>query len=265
VWVGTRHGLVYYEYGQWTEINCPRFPELSITVTKLAIDHQDQLWVATNKGLYKRNGESLCYYPVDSTVGNPNLIDLAVESEGDVWALSFERLYQITPESIIYHSSYQTVLPKRMITCEFDKAGALWIGSRYNGLFKFDYRKGITLNYNKNNSSLPTNSIYDIAFDSDNHLWLATNFGVAEFSDSLLNHYESSFEGIPHNLILTVEIDSRQRLWIGSASGLSVYDGTSWTVYNSFNSTFLSDWIFSISPDDNGAWVGTDYGLIRVR
>jgi hypothetical protein len=96
--------------------------------------------------------------------------------------------------------------------------------SHGKGLTKFDGTNWTT--YNMDNSSLPSNTIWDIKFDKDNYLWLATcDGGIALFNGSnywvVLNKANS---GIATNSPSSIEIDKDNTKWIASyGDGLSVF------------------------------------------
>ena len=68
---------------------------------------------------------------------------------------------------------------------------------------------------------------------------------------------------IPSNNINSLTIDEKADKWIGTTNGLTKYDGTKWTIFNTFNSGISSNFIVSLTIDVNGnIWIGTNNGLV---
>jgi hypothetical protein len=78
---------------------------------------------------------------------------------------------------------------------------------------------------------------------------------------------------IPSRLLNAIEIDDESRKWIATEpvcgggictdGGLAVFDGYTWFVYDSINSTLNSNFIGSVHIDaDNVVWAGTRYGEV---
>lgn len=63
---------------------------------------------------------------------------------------------------------------------------------------------------------------------------------------------------MPDNRVNKVVLDSAQRVWCATEYGVAMFDGVTWTVYNSLNSGLTDNYIRSIAFDATGRlWVGT--------
>ena len=54
-------------------------------------------------------------------------------------------------------------------------------------------------NYNTANSGIPANSVWDLAVDSNNTIWMATDYGMASFDGVNWNTYDVNNAPIPAN------------------------------------------------------------------
>ena len=55
-------------------------------------------------------------------------------------------------------------------------------------------------NWNTNNSDINTNSINSLAVDSNNNVWLATNFGITKFDGINWTFYNDVNSPLPNNI-----------------------------------------------------------------
>ena len=63
------------------------------------------------------------------------------------------------------------------------------------------------------------------------------------------------------NYILSIAIEGSNE-WIGTDSGLVKFDGTTWTLYDSLNTSLPINDVQAIAIDRNGnKWIGTNFGL----
>ncbi len=66
---------------------------------------------------------------------------------------------------------------------ETDQSGHLWIAT-FNGIYRYSPGDKSLINFNKQNSGIKSNEIFDIAFDSGGRLWLGTMNGPIVLSVS---------------------------------------------------------------------------------
>ena len=101
---------------------------------------------------------------------------------------------------------------KNRVTLKIDKQNNKWVGTRLNGLFKFD---GINwVNYNTKNSGLVDDTIRSLAFDSKDNLWVGTQHGLSKFDGINWTSYTTANSGLKSNIIRVIEIDKSDVKWI---------------------------------------------------
>jgi ligand-binding sensor domain-containing protein len=118
--------------------------------------------------------------------------------------------------------------------------------------------------YTTSNSGIPDNSIWDLAVDSSNTIWIATDYGLGSFDGTNWNIYDVNNAPIPansNNDIFAVFIDDVDHVWIGTDGGyLLEFDhfNNVWTDHTTF--TFGD--IHVIRQDQDGhMWVGHSNGV----
>ncbi len=119
-----------------------------------------------------------------------------------------------------------------------DQNNQTWLGTIGEGVFFFD---GIQwINFNEDNSPLPTNWVTSIAIDSNNVKWIGTfgnTGGLTRFDGENWKIYNLEDYGISGNTTYDLKIDTHGRYWMGSYwEGLIEFDGdSSFQKYNSGN------------------------------
>lgn len=133
----------------------------------------------------------------------------------------------------------------------------LWLGSKDEGLVKFNKITGDYVIFNIGNSTLPNNSILSLAIDSSQILWVGTKSGLCEIRSSKWINYPN----LKDYDINTIEIDEFNNKWLGtSENGLIKLNGEKLHIYNTSNSGITSNSINAVLIDktDNLKWLGVE-------
>ncbi|NOZ46106.1 MAG: T9SS type A sorting domain-containing protein, partial [Chlorobi bacterium] len=123
----------------------------------------------------------------------------------------------------------------------------------YTGLGK--YSTTDTVLFTSGNSDLPDNHVYDIAYDQNSNIWVATASGLAVFDGTTTTGwtiYNTSNSDIPSNSVTAIAIKGDNK-WFGFSTGnVAMFNGTTWTVFDdSFNGSINA---IAIDGDDN-VWI----------
>lgn len=107
---------------------------------------------------------------------------------------------------------------------------------------------------------LPDENVLDVAVDQNNHLWFATQEGVAKFDRTSWVVYTTA-DGLLDNFINCIAIAPNGDVWAGTDAGVSRYDGVSWTTYT-FADGLLNNLVNHIAVDMDGiVWIGVTGGV----
>lgn len=168
----------------WSEYNTSNSGIASNTVTSLAFDQQNNLWVGCIKttdnndgGVAKFDGSNWTVYNVfNSPLTSLNVSSLIIDNLNTIWI----------------------------------GTGSYWDGqaSVGGGLHKFDGLNWTV--YDKSNSPLSTNEIYDLAVEQSGKIWIATlsSGGLYSFDG---NTWQNYFAG---KNIRTVSVDKNNNIWV---------------------------------------------------
>ena len=174
-------------------------------VTRLLVDHDGTLWVATNDGLNRFDAATgrFTVYKSEPPRRIVDYLELVEDRKGALWlGTDSSGLHRFDPATGQF-TSYEhdmdrpgTLSDNRVNSVHFDRSGTMWVGTQ-NGLDKFDLRTGGFTIYTRRDG-LPGNAVSCILDDDHGNLWMSTNNGIARFDpqNATVNTY-STAEGLP--------------------------------------------------------------------
>lgn len=142
----------------------------------------------------------------------------------------------------------------------------LWIGAS-GGIIVYDKNTGQQVNYNIQNSLLPTDWIFVITKDLRNNTWIGTTQGVVRITnDNIWTVYNTKNSGLSCNYVTSIVTDKKGNVWFGTyGGGLVKFDGKNWKSLTNENNSELN-WIYSMAIDKNdNIWINFDYGIAKFN
>ena len=232
----------------------------------IAVDSMGTLWVGTQGGVAKWNGNGFDHVPIDDGVEFPYVNTIKVAPDGNIWvgylSLGDELgLSVIDPDGnlLLHADSVLRGEPGTWVhDIEFGPDGLVYIAI-HDGIVTYD---GNEWELEKISSTgFPANPS-DILFDEDGTLWVGTIIGLAHQKDiNQWDYYFTFNSGIVHDHVTTLEKAPDGRLWIGMGAGLSIFDGANFENYT-VDDGLPNDRIRDIAFDETGrAWIMTDDGF----
>jgi len=136
----------------------------------------------------------------------------------------------------------------------FDKNNQLWV---------YDYQTVYLYKDGKCNKiiELPSNGglFQFLAVDDDNTIWAGgLQTGLYKI-DKQLNviHYAKDNDNLPSTILDNIHVDQQNNVWVAGWGGVLKITNDKWTVYNSLNTGFAFQRIWSLVTDKNGhLWAG---------
>jgi len=185
LWVGTDNGLQMYDKGKKKFISYIK----GSYVYTIAEGVGDEIWIGTNKSLYKLNksGKNIKYYE--------------------------------------YINSARTSISSANVNTIYkDKKSGIWIGTK-TGLNYYDRAKDCFIQYfhNKDDrNSISNSNITSICEDVDGNLWVGTVDGLNKYDakSKCFMHYGEK-DGLPNNVITNVVADDKGYFWVTTNSKLT--------------------------------------------
>jgi streptogramin lyase len=245
------------------------------TITAIAFDAQGRAWIGTNSGLSAFDGETWATYTAEdldlSTEGADYSVSaMAVDQNGRLWVGTRDDLSVYdgqTWKTYTPDDSEWAFLPRAMTV---DSTGRVWLALGYSEIVSVFDGNTFT-NYGPGDVGMPAGHAIDgIATDQQDRIWIGTSGGGVHVFDG--NSWEMARrEKSPPNetnltyVIEDLAIDHRGWVWIATGEGLFVFDGQTWTTYNTENSGLVDDSIRSLGIDhSNGVWVATTGGRLNL-
>lgn len=286
LWIGTHNGLYVLDkkIGKITKIN---FSVLSsCRIEAIIYSAANDLWVATNKGLFCKlhENEEFEYCVGDQWKLDPtDMKALLEDKEGYLWIATWEShliRYDIQNRRPYHYSFIQEL--KSSHTIFQDKDDNIWIGTWGEGLVRlinpYDMRNVSYVNYRRfsDRISLLDNIIFAIAQDPvTGDLWIGSRSGLSILKDiedvfSFSNYVPTDKIGsLPFNEINSIITTNEGLMWLGSLGGGVFSVNTKRALFNNDSLTEIFNEygtrsVQTIFVDHNGlVWIGlTDFGLI---
>lgn len=249
VWLGL-HNKGLYKYDTKLDRYTHMGPDWFYTVFQILPIDEKHLWLATSDGthLVRINNANV---DVLGTVNFLGLKDIPayrasfnvercgesvffIASMSGIARIELSKDYKI--ESIIFNENSDPSIPIRNVrVLKYDSlTNILWAGSEGYGLNQIfldeNYFPDSIHSYQHtpgNLTSLSSDYVRTLCFDSNRDLWIGTYEGLnkAISTDNGLYSFKKwKYEdGLPNNMIQSIEEDSDGNLWIGTNRGLSKY------------------------------------------
>ena len=207
------------------------------TVNGILQDSRGYLWLATESGLDRYDGNSVRVYRVQR--GNPR-------------ALASDYVWKVAE----------------------DAHGDLWLATVGGGVARWRRATDEFQQFRhapNRPDSLASDAVRTLLMDPSGRIWVATLDGGLDLLDPVsgsaqhFRHHDADPHSLPSDAVFALYADHSGRIWVGSDGGLSRYDSAAGGFLNygqSGNGAGLSDSrVRSISEDHTGAlWIGTRGG-----
>jgi ligand-binding sensor domain-containing protein len=186
-------------------------------------------------------------------LAGPIVQAIAVDAQTRVW-LGTPRGLSIWTGSTFFNLTGSNGLPNDDITALQADGDAVWIGTRGGGLLRFQDNQ-LQL-FNRSNSNLPGDTIYELARSPDGQVLIGTDQGLARFVDNRLIP-EPDFAG---QIVVALTAAPSGELWAATSRGdLRTFNGVEWelTTLPRLPSPIITELFFDA---ENALWVGTAQG-----
>ncbi len=246
-----------------TELTIPFTVAVRDSITAMAVDASDRLWVGTQSGLWRYHNSSWVKYTEEDGLPSKNIVSIAVATNGDV-AVGTDKGLALNVNLEWKTYTKENGLPDDLITAvAFGAENQLYIGTN-NGLIR---KKGDELTLIDTTSGLLSQKVNALFYDSKGKLWVGGENGVA------INTNGKSWRRyrFPNSSITCFAEHSSGSIWIGSNKGVITYstgkvvtdkDGKpvevpEWKTYHSKNA-LRSDNVRALASSSNDIWIATD-------
>ena len=193
-------------------------------------DDNQHIWVGTNRGgLYTLNEENETFEYV-SILGNIDIRDIEQGPEHTLWIATYGEgiiKFNTTSDAAVYYNTKNTKGLKTNIFFSILalKDGDLLLGSRYEGLIRFNPSTKTISNFTVNDG-LSNNTIVSIVQENEAYVWLGTSNGINRYDIEKNKTYDlSALNNIQiseFNIGAAIKGDNGY-LYFGGNKGLNIF------------------------------------------
>ncbi len=261
----------------------------------IAVDHRQNVWVATAGGVFRKVVNSTSWEPVITGIDQGPAYAVKVETDGSILLGTWNGLYTyrdgdlrkeeglLPPVSVITTSETGTFalgprgiwrlasgkwevqhydIPKSVRDAIQDKTGALWVATDA-GLYRLMDGKSTLY---QDTTELISCYAKALSFASSGDLWVGVMGGVSVRSNDKMVKRLTPKTGMPSALVNSIVLSPDSVIWVGTDVGVVRFDKN----YNHslrFSKRWLTDdKVSSIAFDKIGdAWIGTANGVSCIH
>ncbi|HEX3893401.1 MAG TPA: diguanylate cyclase [Terracidiphilus sp.] len=224
VWLGSAAGVLVRIDAQTLHGTQWKVPE----IYNLQVDHQLNVWMATENGLYRFGSNWKHSVPTlveDPVLGNARqrFSDVCVDTSGRIWATAEQGLFERDASG--WHKIDLGSTGNYYDVIAIDKEGYVWAAGASQDLARLK---------------------------------------VDGYRVSDVRHIGRP--PLLSQQVVSLMVDHRGWLWVGQDAGLSVFDGNNWRSYTQDDGLLWNDTdSFALAEDaDHSVWVGTSGGLSHL-
>ncbi len=291
IWIGTYDGLNRFdghEFKLYRSNSSNLLCLQSNVINALLTDQNNDLWVATNRGLslYNRMKDNFTPYLYEDslTIGQYDIVHITEAGNRHFYlTINFIGILDYnadTKEKKIYayeKDNNKSINSNRVLSTFIDSRKNLWVTTLDSGICVRPYGQEnfIRFKHEEDNPfSLPSNDVHSIAEDAESNIWIGCNYGglsrihLDDLSDKKFENYftyTTQPNGLLSDNIRKITTDSDNNLWIGTKEGMiSVFNGRQFQNISIDDCDFDYGGINEVNcffeDSESNIWVGTDHG-----
>jgi ligand-binding sensor domain-containing protein/serine phosphatase RsbU (regulator of sigma subunit) len=236
LWIGTNRGVfIYYkDRGVIEELLLPNEKDLESinkynSINVIEEDGYGNIWIGTQLGLYKYNGEEIKSYFAESdnpySISSDEINALFFDSDSILWIGSSEGINYISAgEELIQGFGISLLDESYILSISEDALKRVWFGSR-SGVTCFN-KKTNSFGYYSQIDGIANDEVNGIVCDLNNGVWLSTNKGVSLITvdDKIFNYgISDGLPGYTHNRGATAITPSGEMFFGGVKGAVSIH------------------------------------------
>lgn len=215
----------------------------------IAIDHEDNVWIATQNGVFKKKATEKQWSPVFSKEEQGPSFDIKADQQS-VWVSTWSGVYRFRGGKLEKMSGPTTPISTLCVSAE----GVYALGPTGAWLYSGEawQQKDFKI----------ARSVRDATSDNNGGLWVGTDVGLFHCMPDSTQHFLDNNDLISA-YIRGVEMDGIQ-LWAGGLGGVTKFDNNRRTGQLSLKEGIPSINVNCVKRSPSGVmWVGTDVGVVR--
>jgi hypothetical protein len=221
------------------------------TVRSIALDHDDNVWIATQNGVFRKNKGEQTWFPMLPKEEQGPSFDVEADHQS-VWISTWNAVFQFRDGNLYKIPGAKSPLSSLCISAE----GVYALGP--TGAWLFSGEKWEKKNFNI------ARSIRDAVSDNNGGLWVGTDVGLYHCTSDSVQHFVTGTE-LLSAYVRGVALDGNE-LWAGGLGGVTKIGNHTKTGQLSADDGIPSINVNCVQRSPEGImWVGTDVGVVRYR
>jgi signal transduction histidine kinase/ligand-binding sensor domain-containing protein/CheY-like chemotaxis protein len=190
-------------------------------ISHIMQDTRGYLWLATNGGMCRFDGEQFTTYTIQDGLPSNTITHLLEDQHGNIWITTREHgICRFDGNTFTTFTTRDGLGDNQAWVIFEDSTGNIWFGTD-GGATQFDGKRFIHYDF-KDHTSAPI-LVHDILEDKKGNIWFATREGVYQFDGTTFTHWTKQ-HGLPHNDVRELMRDNNNHLYIGTAAGVVRFD-----------------------------------------
>lgn len=228
------------------------------------------LWIGTFSGgvnKYNLNTKRMEYLSCMKKNKESSLIFcLAEDSDNDIWIGTADGLFFVKNGEQTPQLLDKKELSNAFIYALAHDGSTIWIGTRRDGLFKYDKSNGLLTKIESENAS--QDFVTSIYIDQERQLWVGTNGGGIRHYNPLQKKFSTytNADGLSSNSIMGIVQDDDKNRWISTDHGLCRFDNKTkqFSTYTINDGLPINQFNFcsAFKASDGELYFGTINGMI---
>lgn len=289
IWVGTANGLSKIDAMDDSITNYSTSKESgnlsNYNIGDILVSKSGDIYVGTSDGLNIYNEKKDEFQRIlehQYSLSSQKIYTLAEDSYGNIWVATDNGLNKVDIKNnkvdYFYSSEDENTISENSIYgLKYDSKGYMWAGTFKEGLNRINIDTNEVTRYKhdpSNNKSLPGNFVRYILRDVYDNLWIATDAGIAVYSEKTNDFTSYSHKVYDKNSLVEDDVfsimeDSSGLIWVGTYAGISIFDPNNKMQHyknDPFNNNSINDnVIHGIHEDGDGLlWVGTNSKGVNI-
>ena len=220
-------------------------------VRSIAVDHDDNVWIATKNGVFRKNKGERAWLPMLPKEEQGPSFDVKADQQS-VWISTWNAVFQFRDGNLYKIPGVKSPLSSLCISSE----GVYALGPTGTWLFSGE-------KWEQKNFKI-ARSVRDVISDNNGGLWVGTDVGLYHCTSDSVRHFVARKDLISA-YIRGVALDGNE-LWAGGLGGVNKIGNYMKTGQLLTADGIPSIYVNCIQQSPGGImWVGTDVGVVRYR
>lgn len=265
IWIATdNQAIAKFDGTSWISFDFSYLFNTSVNSVEtycIEIDHQDNIWVGTNRGLLRFDGANWTFF--NSQNGASSLHDvwaLDLDNQGNLYASSF-RVYKYDGVSFQSLSDTAGIPVYGEAILYWDSNDNLWVTNTMGMIGKFDGSNWTV--YSNVSSQFPSNGMYTLGESPNGEMYFTTkDSGKYVLQNGLWQQDDiATYIPLDEGNLTTFFYDNQGNEWLANGGDLVKNDGQNVTPIQLKAYKLQSNNIFDVEIYDNVKYFVTENGI----